>query len=216
VDYPIRPGVTRVAVSYVVPYTDGTYTMPARFPQGVAHMTVYAVDPSMTVTSASHTFDSTEEVHGMTAYTLHGGAGVTDMTLTFTGGSPDFAGIQVEGEGGGHQEENILVAMGDEHKMSIFLLITVLLVLAGVVGTALRDRQDPLSDPKVLRGHYNLLVGRLARLDDLHAAEAIPADAYRVAREELMGRLGALAMRLRTHGGLHHPSEEPTHKTKAR
>jgi len=108
---------------------------------------------------------------------------------------------------------------GAEENMSIFLMITVLLVLAGVIGMALRDHHDPLNDPKVLRAHYATLVSRLARLDDLRAAEAIPGDAYRATREDLMGRLSALALHLRTHGGLHHPpqgEQEPTHKTKAR
>jgi hypothetical protein len=220
IDYPIRPGITRVNVNYVVPYRNATYTLPQKFLQDIAHITVFAVDPSMKVTSTSHTFEGTEEVHGMTAYTLHGVKANGDLVLTFEGGSPDFAGIQVDGQGGAHAGENVIVIPGDEESTSIFLMITVLLVLAGVIGMAMRDRHDPLSDPKVLRGHYGLLVSRLARLDDLRAAEAIPNDAYRAAREDLMGRLGALAMHLRSHGGLHHRAHaekpEPTHQTKAR
>jgi hypothetical protein len=78
-------------------------------------------------------------------------------------------------------------------------------VLAGVIGMSLRDRHDPLSDPQVLRAHYDLLLSRLARLDDLHAAHAIPDDVYRASREEMMGRLGALAMQMRAQGGVHAP-----------
>jgi hypothetical protein len=221
IDYPIRPGMTQINVNYVVPYRNGTYTLPQKFLQDIAHISVFAVDPSMKVTSASHTFDGTQEVHGMTAYTLHGVKTEGDLVLTFSGGDPDFAGIQVEGQGGARAGENVIVVPGAEETTSIFLMITVLLVLAGVIGMAMRDRHDPLSDPKVLRGHYGLLVSRLARLDDLRAAEAIPADAHRAAREDLMGRLGALAMHLRSHGGLHHKSRgekagEPTQQTKAR
>jgi hypothetical protein len=221
IDYPIRPGITRISLTYVVPYTNDTYTLPQKFLQDTAHITVFAVDPSMKVTSTSHTFEGSEDVHGMTAYTLHAVKANSDLVLTFAGGDPDFAGIQVEGQGGGaHAGENVIVIPGEEAKTSIYLMVTVLLVLTGVIGMAMRDRHDPLSDPKVLRGHYGLLVSRLARLDDLRAAEAIPNDAYRAAREDLMGRLGALAMHLRSHGGLHHKTHaetpEPTHQTKAR
>jgi hypothetical protein len=109
------------------------------------------------------------------------------------------------------------VAPSGDYKISIFAMITVLLVLAGIVGMALRDRHDPLSDAKVLRAHYDLLVSRLAKLDDLHAANTIPSDAYRASREEMVGRLAALAMQLRAHGGVHahDPSPHAAPKTKA-
>jgi len=97
------------------------------------------------------------------------------------------------------------VSAGESEKISRFLMATVLLVLAGVVGMSLRDRHDPLSDPQVLRQHYDLLLARLAKLDDLHAANTIPDDAYRASRDDLMGRLAALAMLLRSHGGVHAP-----------
>jgi len=218
-DYPIRPGVTRFGVSYVVPYTDATYTLPQKFLHDVAHITVFAVDPSMKVTSSTHTFDSTEDVHGMSAYTIHGVAANAELALTFAGGSPEFAGINVEG-GHSDQGENVSIVPPDNANMSTFLMVTVLLVLTGVIGMALRDRHDPLSDPKVLRGHYNVLISRLARLDDLRAAQAIPVEAHRVAREDLMRRLSALAMHLRAHGGVHHHGRgegaDATPKTTAR
>jgi len=91
----------------------------------------------------------------------------------------------------------------------------VLLVLTGIVGMAMRDRNDPLADAKVLRAHYDLLVTRLAKLDDLHAANLIPSDAYRASREELVGRLAALAMQLRANAGIHaHSPANTTPKTK--
>jgi hypothetical protein len=209
IDYPIRPGVTRIGVAYSVPYATGSYSVKLRFPHGVAHMMVFAVDSTMQVTSSTHQFANQESVHGMSAYALHNVAANGEVALNFTGGDPAFAGLDVEGEEPAHTPENIRVAPTEDFKFSLFLMITVLLVLATIVSMALRDHKDPLSDPQVLRGHYDLLLSRLARLDDLHAAEAIPSDVYRASREELVGRLGALAMQLRAHGGIHTP-DKPT------
>lgn len=211
IDYPIRPGITRLSISYRVPYA-GTYTLKHRFAQPVSHMSVFAVDSTLSVSSTSHPFASTESVHGMTAYAVHDIKANTTVELTFTGGDPDFAGLDVDEQGnagGGAADDNITVQPGVDEKISYFFMVTVLLVLACVAVMSLRDRNDPLSDPQVLRAHYDLLLARLARLDDLHAAQTIPDDAYRASREELMNRLGALAMHLRAHGGIHTPDRSP-------
>ena len=210
IDYPLRPGITRISISYAVPYASGSYTLKAKYPLPIAHMMVFAVDSTLHVASSTHEFSTQQSVHGMSAYALHGVAPGKEFALTFAGGDPNFAGLNVDDEGGAHPEgatpENIRVAPTEDYKISILVMIMVLLVLAGIVGMSLRDRHDPLSDAKVLRAHYDLLVARLAKLDDLHAANTIPADAYRASREELVGRLAALAMQLRTHAGVHAPA----------
>lgn len=223
IDYPIRPGITRVTIAYTVPYKSGSYTMNHKFAEAVTHMSVFAVDSTMQVSSTSHQFASTESVHDMKAYALHDIKANSAVTLTFSGGDPNFAGLNVDekgnatgGGGGAGDNENVVPRFGEDEKISRFLMVTVLLVLAGVVGMSLRDRHDPLSDPQVLRAHYDLLLARLARLDDLHAAQTIPDDVYRSSREDMMGRLAALALLLRSHGGIHAPDrpEKPAATTK--
>ena len=205
IDYPLRPGITRIGVSFAVPYASGSYSMKVRFPQPVSLITVFAVDSSMHVASTSHELGSGQSVHGMSAYAVGDIPANGEVALTFTGGNPKFAGLDVEGDEHAATPENIRGEPAEDFKVSIFLMITVLLVMAGIVTMALRDRHDPLSDPQVLREHYDLLVSRLAKLDDLHAANTIPSDAYRASREELVGRLAALAMQLRSRGGVHPP-----------
>jgi hypothetical protein len=180
----------------------------------------------MQVTSTAPSFVKQESVHGMAAYTVHSIAGNQELALTFNGGDPNFAGLHVDENGnntGGaqsgapsDQEGNVNVTPGTDENISLFLMVTVLLVLAGVAGMSLRDKHDPLSDAQVLRKHYDLLLSRLARLDDLHAANTIPNDAYRASREDLMGRLGALAMQLRAHGGVHAPDRNPSQAAKSK
>ncbi len=211
IDYPIRPGITRLSISYHVPY-NGTYTLKHKFAQAVSHMTVFAVDSTLAVASTSHQFASTESVHGMTAYAVHDINANSTVALTFSGGDPNFAGLDVDEHdhgAGGEPTGPVTAQPGVDEKISYFFMVTVLLVLACVAAMSLRDRNDPLSDPQVLRAHYDLLLARLARLDDLHAAQAIPDDAYRASREELMNRLGALAMHLRAQGAIHAPDRDP-------
>jgi hypothetical protein len=216
IDYPVRPGQTRLAISYYIPYPDKV-TMNMKFVADLSHMSVFAVDSTLTVSCDAPSFAKQASVHGMSAYTIHSIAANKAIALTFSGGDPNFAGLQVDdngnqtaggGSGGGGmggEASGVTAMAGDDEKISRFLMVTVLLVLAGVLGMSLRDRHDPLSDPQVLRQHYNLLLSRLAKLDDLHAANTIPDDAYRASRDELMGRLAALAMHLRSHGGIHAP-----------
>ncbi len=80
---------------------------------------------------------------------------------------------------------------------SLMLMFVVLFVLASFAAVALRGSVSPLSRPGTLRDWYGLLVRRLAKLDDLHAAEAVPADVYRPRREELKTQLASLMIRLR-------------------
>jgi hypothetical protein len=193
--------------------------MQHKFAEPVTHMSIFAVDSTMQVSSASHQFASTQSVHDMKAYAVHDIAANSTVALTFSGGDPNFAGLNVDENGkstggGADDQGNVVGRPGEDEKISRFLMVTVLLVLAGVLGMSLRDRHDPLSDPQVLRAHYDLLLSRLARLDDLHAAQTIPDDVYRASRDELMGRLAALAMHLRSHGGVHAPSPAPDRPAK--
>ncbi|HET6348165.1 MAG TPA: hypothetical protein VFH88_03685 [Candidatus Krumholzibacteria bacterium] len=224
IDYPIRPGMTRIGLGYYVPYSSGSYTMTHLFPEAVPHMSVFAVDSTLHVSSTFPAFKRAESVHGMTSYTVHNIKAGESVELSFQGGDPQFAGLDVQGDGGmgqgggngGEGGGNIVGMAGNDENISRFLMVTVLLVLAGVAGMSLRDHHDPLSDAKVLRAHYDLLLARLARLDDLHAANTIPDDAHRASREDLIRRLAALAMQMRTHGGMRTPDSSPrTPKTRA-
>jgi hypothetical protein len=197
IDYPIRPGEMRIGVSYTVPYTSGSFSMKQVIPHDIGHLSVYTVDPTMTFMSSSHEFTAQEAVHGMAAYTIHGLKKGEVLALSFSGGDAHPAGI----DAGGNNNVQVVKSEGDQ--LALVLLVAVMFVLMGLVFISMRDQNDPLSDAKVLRTHYDVLVARLARLDDLRAADAISDDAHRAAREDLVARLSALATRLRSHGGIH-------------
>ena len=215
IDYPIRPGKTEISVSYLVPYASGKYALSEHLAHDVDHLMVYAVDPQIKVTSPSHTLEQQPPVHGMLAFAVHGLKGGTDLVLNMEGGDPNFAGTGATagGNGGGSgsgdatsdASGNVIVVPSDSERLSVLFMIALLLVFGGVIAVALRDEIHPLSDARILRNHYDKIVGRMARLDDLNAANAVPRDAYRAARDELLGQAAALALKLRTHGGIHEP-----------
>ncbi len=187
IEYPIRPGLTRVGIAYKVPYTDARYTLNAKALYDLEHVFVFAVDPEMTITSPTHTLQPSEPVHGMTAYSIHGVAKESTLTLAFAGGTSQALGAG----------QDVHVVPNDAHRLALFAMVPLLLALLGVVGVTQKNA-NPLADPRVLRAHYDLLVRRLARLDDLHTAGAVSADAYRASRDEMSARLGALAMKMRS------------------
>jgi hypothetical protein len=210
IEYPLRPGVTRVGIAYTLPYAGGRYTLAARLFHTIGHMTVFAVDPEIKISSTSHTLEALEPVHGMAAFSVHGLEQGGELVLAFEGGDPEFGGTGSEGGG-----QTVVTIDSSSESLSLFLIAALLFTFMGMVAIALRDRADPLLDPGILRRHYDIMIARLARLDDLRAAEAIPDDAYRAAREELLARTAVLAMRLRAAGTDYQPSPQAGHAAPA-
>ncbi len=186
VEYPIRPGLTRVGVAYKVPYSGARYTLNEKILYDLEHAFIFAVDPDMKITSTTHALQPNEPVHGMTAFSIHALPKGDTLALTFEGGTSQVVGANQE----------VHVVPNDAHRLALYAMVPLLLVLLAIVGVSKRNA-NPLDDARVLRSHYDLLVQRLARLDDLRAAGAISADAHRAARDEMAARLGALAMKLR-------------------
>jgi hypothetical protein len=215
IDYPIRPGMTRFGLSYTVPYASGEYDLAQAVYYDIGHVSLFAVDPDMQITSSTHTLQKQDDVHGMASWTLHGLSGGSTLELKFVGGhehAPQIAG----GQGGGDGQVN--VAASQSEPFSRYLMLTLGLVLGTLAFVALRGSGDPLDDPKVLRSYYDILVTRLARLDDLHATGAVSKDAYKAARESLMTKLGVIALQMRAHGvkdpGPRHKPEAAPHAVK--
>jgi hypothetical protein len=197
IDYPIRPGVTRVGLAYQVPYTGERFELTEPVFYDLGHLSVFGVDPAMKITSPTHDLVEQEPVHGMASYTLHGVEKGGTLTLRFEGGdehAPSMAGTGAEGGG------NISVEPSQSQQFSIYLMVLLGLVMAALAFMVARDNRNPLTDAQVLRNHYDLLITRLARLDDLRATGTISQDAHKAAREALVTRLSVIALQLRSLG----------------
>ena len=83
-------------------------------------------------------------------------------------------------------------------EVSLIMMFIVLLALLAFMGITIHGGKSPLDQPSSLRAYYELLLRRLAKLDDLRHAEVVTADVHRAHREELKGQLAALLYRLRS------------------
>ena len=198
VTYALRPGITRVGVSYRLPYDAGEYTLRQEFPYDLESVTVYGEDPDMTITSETTTFTRDESGHEMLAYVSGSIPAGTPMEIRFAGGS----GQSLVGERGGTASRGTIMIMPNHmEEASLMVMMILLLALTAFMGITLHGTRNPLSDPGNLRSYYDTLLRRLARLDDMLEAQAIPADVHRAKREELKTQLGSLMHRIRVAEG---------------
>ncbi len=189
VDYPLRPGVTRVGVSYRVPYAGDTYTLSPPLLYSLDELTLFNVDPDMEVVSATTDFEINDAAHDMIAMTASDLAKGSELAITFTGGSGESRVTQEQGG-------TVRMVPNAMEQPSLILMLLILLALAAFTGIAIYGSVNPLSRRENLDTWYNLLVKRLAKLDDLHEAQAIPTDVYRLRRDELKTQLASLMVRI--------------------
>lgn len=191
--YPIRPGITRVGLAYSVPYENDTFTITDELLYDIDEVIVYGVDPDMKV-MANVDVVVEEAAHEMVSYTMPSLKQGTKLELTFTGGSGRSSIPAAEAQA---TPGSISVVPNEMEDVSLMMMVIVLLALLAFMGIAVQGGGDPLDQPAKLRAYYEVLLKRLARLDDLRHAEAIPTDVYRHRREELKSQLAALMQRLR-------------------
>lgn len=191
--YPIRPGITRVGLSFTVPYDEGTYTLGGELLYDVEELVVLGSDPDMTVTGSNLSFTREESAHDMASWTATSLTAGTNIGITFSGGSGESS---IPGTTGGSGA--IIVAPNPMEEVSLMLMFIVLLALLAFMGITIHGGKSPLDQPSSLRAYYELLLRRLAKLDDLRHAEVVSADVHRAQREELKGQLAALLYRLRS------------------
>jgi len=195
ITYALRPGITRAGVSYRLPYGEGAYTLRQVFPYDVEAVTVFGEDPEMTITSEATAFVRDESGHDMVSYVSGNIPSGTQLEIRFAGGS----GQSLVGEGGGGRGATGSVVILPNHmeEASLMIMVILLLALTAFMGITLHGTEDPLRNPRNLRSYYDTLLRRMARLDDLLEAQAIPADVHRAKREELKTQLASLMHRIR-------------------
>jgi hypothetical protein len=197
VDYSIRPGITRAGVSYRLPYDDGAYTLHQVFPYDLEEITVFGEDPDMNISSETTAFVRDASGHDMVAYTAGPLAQGTPLEVRFEGGS----GQSLVGDGdGGRGRGTVVILPNPMEEASLMIMVILLLALTAFMGITVRGTRDPLSDPDNLRNYYETLLRRMARLDDMLAAGAVPAEVHRAKREHLKTQLGSLMRLMRASG----------------
>ncbi|MDH3198129.1 MAG: hypothetical protein OEO21_07795, partial [Candidatus Krumholzibacteria bacterium] len=192
IDYPIRPGVTQFALTYTVTYSDSGFTVFEEALYDYENLTVYAVNPGMTVAAQGVDLHVHEAAHGMTAYLGGRVPKATALGITFLGNEPEIAATG---------QPVVLPVPNGMQTASVMVMVVLLLALLGFVGVSQQGARSPLDDPQQLRRWYEQLLKRLAKLDDLHQADTIPAEVYGIKRAELKNQLASLIIRLHSVDG---------------
>lgn len=198
IDYPIRPGETSVGISYSVPYTGRSYSLSYKLTSDIENMTLYAVNPGMKFTSETLELGGGERVQGMMAYDVTGLTEGSPFQLTVSGGEPVSAAA---GQGGHGGQSSIVTLPVAAESVSLLVMVIVLLALLAFLGIATHGGTNPLDQDDQVRSYYNVLLKRMAKLDDLRETGMVAPDVYSAKRAELKTQIAALKYHLHTGKG---------------
>ena len=191
VDYPIRPGLTRVVMSYTAEYDTGAVAINEKLLYDIEGFTIFATDAEMAIASSSHDLAQGEGPHAGVSWDINGLERGDVLNLSFSGGVNQE---QAAAAGGG--QHTVIVVPNEAENLSLVLMVILLLALVAFTGIAMREPLVDGSEALRLSQHRKMLIHRLAKLDDLHETGAIPSAAYHAKRTELKNQVASLTFRL--------------------
>ena len=169
VDYPVKPGVTRMALSFSLPYAAGHYSYVEKLKYPLKDMTVLSEDASIRVES-----DDTAE-----------------LKLEISGGSNTPAASVHSAM------PEIKIVPSQTNTLSLVILMLLTVVLFGAFATAASRQRNTKIEKGILEGQKDSLLDQLAKLDDLFATGTVPDEVYRIKRAELANGLAQIYYRLK-------------------
>jgi hypothetical protein len=187
VDYPIRPGVTSVGVSYTVPYHDEHFVLSEKILYDIDKCTILSEDTDLKITSETNELVAVADPHAAVAYAVEGLKRDDEFRLHFAGGGGAVAATP---------SAAIQVVPNAAEGFSFTVMAILLIVLLAFVSMALKETKEPPEKKQQLKQHKKILLTRLAKLDDLYETQAVPAAVYYAKRSELKGQLASLIYRL--------------------
>jgi hypothetical protein len=190
-DYPLRPGLTRVVMGYTAEYDTGAVALDEKLQYDIDQFTIFATDAEMEIASSSHELATDEGAHAGVQWDISGLKAGEVLNLSFRGGTSQ------ESAGGGGQRM-VIVVPNDAENLSLVLMVILLLALAAFTSIAVREPRMDGAEALRLKDYREILVGRLAKLDDLHETGAIPGAAYQAKRAEIKNQIASLMFRLDT------------------
>ena len=188
-DYPIRPGLTRVVMGYTAEYDTGAVAFDEKLQHDIEGFTIFATDAEMEIASSSHELITEEGAHAGVQWEIKGLKAGEVLNLSFHGGTS-----QGSSEGGGRRM--VIVVPNDAEKLSMVLMVILLLALVAFTGIAVREPRIDGAEALRLRDHREVLIRRLAKLDDVYETGAIPGAAYHAKRAEIKNQVASLMFRL--------------------
>jgi hypothetical protein len=193
VEYPIRPGVTRVAMAYTVDYSAAEYEIHEKALYDIDEFTIFATDPGMEVTSSTHELVREEGPHASVSWVIHGIKRGDTFELRFQGGTPQQAA--------GGAQPVVSIIPNRAEGLSLLIMFILLLTLVAFIGIALKEPHATDVEAPRLKEYRDVLVRRLAKLDDLYETGAVPAAVYHSKRADVKNQIASLMYRLNMGGG---------------
>ncbi len=196
VDYPFRPGETRVGASFDVAFGDSGYTYRETLPYDLDDVTVMTEDKALSITSPTLRLGSPEELADLVAYNLGSLRKGSTLELHFEGGQaqpPTEAEAQAQTPASGHQ----IVTLRDlSRNASIAVIAGFALLLVLVMGIAAKSPETETDQAALLASRRNSMLNQIAKLDDLFEMGTVSDQLYRMKRSELVETLARIMYRI--------------------
>ncbi len=196
-EYPFTPGVTRVVLSFDVPYTEMIYDYREVLPVDIEALTVLTDDPELKISSETTSFKKEAENQGFDLYSTSSLSKSSVLAIQFSGGGGGASPAAPEWP-------RIFVRSQKLERSTLPLVVVPALILLGL---ALFTAKKPISKTTEekhgdsLKLFSDKLLNQIARLDDLYATGTIPETLYRSKRLELKSRLALILRRLNGRAG---------------
>lgn len=192
VDFPFKPGETRVGVSFDVAYAGGKYDYREPLQYAMDEVVIMTEDPSMEVTSGTHALGEAAEVRGFKAYRLAALPASATLAVSFRGGE-EHAHAEEEAAGTGHQ---VVLMREPWQNASVIIMTGFALLLVLVMAFAAKSPSAGADETALLASRRNSLLNQIARLDDLFEMGAVAGDLHKPKRRELVDALSRVMYRL--------------------
>jgi hypothetical protein len=186
-NYPIKPGGTRVDLSFGLPYADREYAYTEPLKYDLEETLLVMEDASIQVSSSTAQIERAEDFNGFTAYRVASLKAGTTFELTIRGGSltPASTGRPQVARVANRTQNAAVTAMA-------LLTITLVLLLA----MAAQRPHSADARREALESQKSELLDQLAKLDDLYKTGTVSDRIYKIKRSELMNALAQIYYRL--------------------
>lgn len=181
IDHPIKPGTTRVSVSYNVPYAGSRYDYREDLKYDIDEMLIISEDPEITVASETTTVERVDDFHGFQAFRLANITKDEPLVFTVTGGNP-LARVM----------PTVITVPNSTQPIAVALMVFLPLVLIAFMGMTAGRAQSGRIPVEALAAERDSLLDQIARLDDLHATGTVSDYLYRLQRTELTSKLARI------------------------
>jgi len=191
VDYPFKPGETRVGVSFDVSYTGERYEYREPLQYALDEVVVMTEDPGMEVTSGLQELGEPTDVRGFNAYRLAPLPKSSTLVLAFRGG--EARARPAEAAETGHE---VVILREPWQNASVIVIAGFALLLVLVMAFATKSPLPETDETAFLAARKSSLLTQIARLDDLFEMGTVSERLHAAKRRDLVDALSRIMYRI--------------------